>query len=280
MTLRARHLAMTRGWATIYGDTDSIMVMVGVPRSNMSREEIRAHQFQVGKEFGEEATKMYPPPNELEMEVIKSPFFLPGKKKKLYSAIEYEPEAKCFEEHGCVLLKGWVAKKRSHCNYSQHAGQAVINATRDGASDDAIFAIAKHHINAFNINAKTMDDVSDYVITCSLNASYKDDEAKAPTLARMVYSETGIAPTAGTRIPFVLIRNDKAKKQVEKLCTVSNFISSPSLTLDPDFYIARQLYKGMRQALTLPQHSKLLERVQNLTKSTVAKHMNVSRTLN
>lgn len=85
-------LAMTSyGCRCVGGDTDSVFVQFPTSPSLLSRDDIMGSIYQQARELELFASGMFPPPNKLEFETVKSPCLL-SSKKKTYACLEYPCE--------------------------------------------------------------------------------------------------------------------------------------------------------------------------------------------
>lgn len=256
----ARHAAMVAGCICVYGDTDSIMIIIPIDLSKYTtRNEIFAAVWSAAVKLAAETTKLYPHPNELEAESIKFPFLL-TKKKKTYAALEYDDSEQSWLRDPKVLIKGMTVKKRDRCPWVREIGKAAIH--KDlllKAPIQAWEARLRAHVAKFDDQPTTSDLLAPYIITCRLADTYADPTVVVgAVLAQMIERKTGIKPKPGRRLAYVVVYKRPSYGQVLKLVDrtlpVAQFLGSGH-RLDASYYLETQLLLALKQCFDIsPEH--------------------------
>jgi DNA polymerase elongation subunit (family B) len=272
MNKTVRHLAMSKyGCRVVYGDTDSVFIQIPTdPVKHVTREEILSHIHEMGEVIAEDGSKLFPPPNVLEFECAKRPFLLTDK-KKTYGAREIDPDKPFTKGH--LLTKGFAFKKRDRCAFVQRTCKIVFIQLLDLCSDDEIVDQFRQSLAEFQPVPKDLAQLQDYVITTAFESVYKSQDALAPAVADAIEAESGVRPTPGRRLPYVIVSvdpktaaNKKSGKKIklkDQVCSLRGFLKEESVLLDAAYYLRKQLLLPLNQLLSLECHQPLLKRIAN-----------------
>lgn len=251
------------GHAALYGDTDSNMIRFWVPAHLKTKDEILTYIVNEGLRIVEIYSRICIAPNRLEPETIKYPFLLLPK-KKTYAAIQYEPvkvgiwnNPECAKE----TIKGMAAKKRDKCEFAQDIGCTLVSTLLQNPSVtfEELAKWFEQKISKIPMGKiHSIQELNPFIITCSLNAEYKQDPktVRALHLADMTERCRGARPRVGTRIPYVMAYKPKEKLQSQCCEIPSIFLKSGSL-LDVKYILVNQVLNVTKQILSLTMHQAL-----------------------
>lgn len=262
MNKTIRHRALARGCRCVYGDTDSIFVQFPTDPALVDRDDILADIYRQAHELEQETTRIFPPPNAVEFETLKLPH-LQTSKKKLYAAREYPPGPRGWTATPTELFKGYCFKKRDRCPFVQRLCREFIQKLLDDRADEnELLAWYEHAVRtAFDVRPGA-DALADFVITCRLNDTYKNEEALALALASTYERETGTRQRPGSRLKFVVGDFGDERKHAESVLTPATFLRKGH-RLSAAYYLEKQLLLPLVQILDL--RPALLARVRRAT---------------
>ncbi len=253
--------AASAGCLVVYGDTDSIFIVVPTAKlpASASRSEILAHVFRRATDIAAEATRLYPKPNLVEFESIKAPLNLLST-KKTYSALEYPARMGCWDDPAfspTVLAKGLSFKKRDRCPWVTELGHALNKLLLHGAPDTDVAA-------AFSGGLRELAQIvracrgppgstppaamKPLEISCRLGESYKSDQSTAVILADIIEQETGSRPSPGERLSYVVADFQDGRKHLQSVVTPQRF-AARGMSLDFGYYAETQLLLSVSQLL-------------------------------
>jgi DNA polymerase elongation subunit (family B) len=257
-----RHLAISKyGCRCVGGDTDSIFVQF--PTTTNTRDEIFEEIYAQANKLAVEATTLFPDPNSVDFETVKSPFLLPDK-KKIYTCIHLSPEDGSWKLPGKIVMKGLSIKKRDRCQNAQKNGTVVNTGLLMRKNDNEILRLFEKELLTFNSHPRNIEELLPYVITTALGVEYKTNDALGPTLASLIQQESGERPLPNRRIPYVVVCA-KSHKVVDRVRTVKQYLKSGE-SLDIRYYLLTQTLLPLKQVLSLPVHQPLYKRVEVLVR--------------
>jgi DNA polymerase elongation subunit (family B) len=280
MNISARDVAMKRGYYCVFGDTDSLGLIVPLPKGhNFGQEEAIKYVHKEVTEYCDIITAPYGEPQEYELESMKFPHYIPSKKKKVYAAEEFANDVKNGHFKSKSLIKGFVFKKRGIFEGAAITSKAVLQTILDsGGRGQEIVDIVAQFLANFTTDIHDMVSLRQFILTVNLAANYKCENSPGQVLAAMILEEQGRAVGPGSRMAYVVTRTPGAEKLVEKISTVSSYLSKGK-TIDAEYYLGKQLYGGLKQMLQLPQHVPVLEACKKLIDQRVGELCNLSMTL-
>ncbi len=241
--------AASNGCLVVYGDTDSIFIVVPTADRELSgpagRSEILARVLRRATDIAEQATKRYPKPNLVEFESIKWPLNPLGT-KKTYSAFEYPAVMGCWDDPSkppTVIAKGLSFKKRDRYTWVTKLGYELNKPILQGAPDSEIktgYASGLEELASMARKCRcspggTLEPgaLRELEITCRLGETYKNDQSIAPTLADMTERDCGSRPSPGERLTYVVAHFGDKRKHVDSVVTPQRF-ANQGLSLDFD----------------------------------------------
>lgn len=240
VTLRGRamiELAKTtvenliKGSRVLYGDTDSIMVL-------WPEIDERTCTLKEAWDFGEtaaaEITSKFSMVVKIELEAVKWPFLLLGKKK--YAAIQYEAA----DGHGEPILRGLEPVRRDFTGlvkktYKQCLDALLLERSTDKARESLVSAVV-------NVLDDSMP-LEDFIITKQLNAEYADANSVPQYRAWQRMQDRGDlnAPVVGMRMPYIVTATGtKATAQCERT-EHPDYVIRAKVPIDKEYYLTSLL---------------------------------------
>uniref|UniRef100_A0A4W4DTZ4 DNA polymerase n=1 Tax=Electrophorus electricus TaxID=8005 RepID=A0A4W4DTZ4_ELEEL len=215
----------------IYGDTDSVMVKLGVT----SVEEA----MKLGTEAAQWVSSHFVMPIKLEFEKVYYPYLLINKKR--YAGLYFSSSTQHHDKMDC---KGIETVRRDNCplvaNLINTCLQKILI---DRDPGDAV-GHAKEVISDLLCNRI---DISQLVITKELTRSaqeYTGKQAHVELAERMRKRDAGSAPNLGDRVPYVII---KAAKGVAAYMKSEDpiYVLENNIPIDTQYYLEQQLSKPL-----------------------------------
>ncbi|KAJ8251044.1 hypothetical protein GJAV_G00216620 [Gymnothorax javanicus] len=215
----------------IYGDTDSVMLNLGVSSVKEA--------MQLGREAAAWVSGYFIPPIKLEFETVYYPYLLINKKR--YAGLQYSSNPDKYDKMEC---KGIETVRRDNCplvaNLMTSCLQSIlINRDPQGAVEHAKEVISDLLCNRI--------DISQLVITKELTKTtheYAGKQAHVELAERMRRRDTGSAPHLGDRVPYVIIKGAKGAatymKSEDPLYVLEN-----NIPIDTQYYLEQQLSKPL-----------------------------------
>lgn len=215
----------------IYGDTDSVMVKLGVATVSESMD--------IGKEAAEWVSSHFIPPIKLEFEKVYYPYLLINKKR--YAGLYFSSNANTHDKMDC---KGIETVRRDNCplvaNLINTCLQKIlIDRDPDGAVDHAKEVISDLLCNRI--------DISQLVITKELTRTaqeYAGKQAHVELAERMRKRDAGSAPNLGDRVPYVIIKAAKGAAAYMK-SEDPIYVLENNIPIDTQYYLEQQLSKPL-----------------------------------
>jgi len=181
--------------------------------------------------------------------------------KKTYATIEMDPSPKAWlkEKDDHPHIAGITAKKRDKAEHAQRIGMNLIHQLLyDNKTLEEFRNWFQSELDIVcKRQPKTIEELAPFTITCALSAEYKKDkDVLALCLAEMVTKESGARPRAGSRLPFVVVREGKSALVCDHCETPDHFLRSKH-NIDFNHYV-KQVMNCVKQVLSLPVHKTLL----------------------
>ncbi|KAF6734513.1 DNA polymerase delta catalytic subunit [Oryzias melastigma] len=215
----------------IYGDTDSVMVKLGVATVTEAME--------IGREAAEWVSSHFTPPIKLEFEKVYYPYLLINKKR--YAGLYFSSSADTHDKMDC---KGIETVRRDNCplvaNLINTCLQKIlIDRDPQGAVDHAKEVISDLLCNRI--------DISQLVITKELTRTaqeYAGKQAHVELAERMRKRDAGSAPNLGDRVPYVIIKAAKGAAAYMK-SEDPIYVLENNIPIDTQYYLEQQLSKPL-----------------------------------
>uniref|UniRef100_A0A3P9H543 DNA polymerase n=1 Tax=Oryzias latipes TaxID=8090 RepID=A0A3P9H543_ORYLA len=215
----------------IYGDTDSVMVKLGVATVKEAME--------IGREAAEWVSSHFTPPIKLEFEKVYYPYLLINKKR--YAGLYFSSSADTHDKMDC---KGIETVRRDNCplvaNLINTCLQKIlIDRDPQGAVDHAKEVISDLLCNRI--------DISQLVITKELTRTaqeYAGKQAHVELAERMRKRDAGSAPNLGDRVPYVIIKAAKGAAAYMK-SEDPIYVLENTIPIDTQYYLEQQLSKPL-----------------------------------
>ncbi|TNN83453.1 DNA polymerase delta catalytic subunit [Liparis tanakae] len=215
----------------IYGDTDSVMVKLGVATVREAMD--------IGTQAAEWISSHFTPPIKLEFEKVYYPYLLINKKR--YAGLYFSASADTHEKMDC---KGIETVRRDNCPLVANLINTCLQRILIDRDPQGAVAHAKEVISDLLCNRI---DISQLVITKELTRTaqeYAGKQAHVELAERMRKRDAGSAPNLGDRVPYVII---KAAKGVAAYMKSEDpiFVLENTIPIDTQYYLEQQLSKPL-----------------------------------
>jgi DNA polymerase, archaea type len=224
-----------------YGDTDSVFVHC-TSNENLSLEEVSL----VGNRLSSIVSASLPDPMELEFEAIAKRALLIAKKR--YALWFFEPKNSGWESE--IKVKGMETVRRDWCELTSRTLNRVLELVLiEGDVDQAVEHVRNVISNIRNLDPKKDSEIIEsLVLTRTLTRKTNSYKNKQPhlTVAENLKKRTGLMPSIGTRIPFVIIAGrglfvDRAEDP--------DYVREHNVPIDVDYYIKKQILPPVERIL-------------------------------
>jgi DNA polymerase delta subunit 1 len=221
------HFSIANGYKhdaqVIYGDTDSVMICLGV--------DTVAEAMAMGKEGAALVTTKFKPPIKLEFEKVYYPYLLMSKKK--YAGMWYSTSADKPDKMDC---KGIESVRRDNCGVVRYAVDTVLRRILIDRNIEAAVAFCKDTIGDILQNRI---DLSLLIVTKAYSRAadaYKSPQAHVELAQRMLKRDPATAPAVGDRIPYVIVKGDKKSKMSQR-AEDPLYVLQHDVPIDAQYYI-------------------------------------------
>ena len=224
-----------------YGDTDSVFVHCK-SLGELSLEEVSL----VGNRLSDIVSASLPDPMELEFESIAKRALLIAKKR--YALWLFEPKNSGWEDK--IKVKGMETVRRDWCELTSVTLNRVLELVLiEGNVDLAVEHVRNVVSKVRNLDpAKDSELIESLVLTRTLTRKTESYKNKQPhlTVVEKLKARTGIVPSIGTRIPFVIIAGkglfvDRAEDP--------EYVREQNIPIDVDYYIKKQILPPVERIL-------------------------------
>jgi DNA polymerase I len=224
-----------------YGDTDSVFVHC-TSEGDLSLEEVSL----VGNRLSDIVSASLPDPMELEFESIAKRALLIAKKR--YALWLFEPKNSGWESK--IKVKGMETVRRDWCELTSKTLNRVLELVLiEGDVERAVEHVRKVVSDVRNLDPKKDSEiVESLVLTRTLTRKTDSYKNKQPhlTVAENLKRRTGIMPSIGTRIPFVIVAGkglfvDRAEDP--------DYVREHNVPIDVDYYIKKQILPPVERIL-------------------------------
>lgn len=214
------------GHEVIYGDTDSVMVLL----KGMTV----AQAIEWGKEAAAHVTKLFTAPMKLEFEKVYYPYLLISKKR--YGALYWTKP----DKYDKLDMKGIEAVRRDNCQLVRSTQWKLLRHLLIDRSKEACIKLVKETV-ANLVQGKA--NFSDLIISKSLSRAPEEYAVPAPhteLAIRVAKRDPAGAYAIGDRVPYVIVeglKNDKMSERAEDpLYVIEN-----NIRVDWRYYLNNQL---------------------------------------
>ncbi|KAK9292029.1 hypothetical protein L1049_019983 [Liquidambar formosana] len=214
----------------IYGDTDSVMVLFGVPNVEAA--------MNLGREAAEYISGTFIKPIKLEFEKVYYPYLLISKKR--YAGLFWTNPHK-FDK---MDTKGIETVRRDNCLLVKNLVNECLHKILIERDIPGAVQYVKNTISDLLMNRM---DLSLLVITKGLTKTGDDYEVKAAHVElaeRMRKRDAATAPNVGDRVPYVIVKAAKGAKAYEK-SEDPIYVLENSIPIDPHYYLENQISKPL-----------------------------------
>ncbi|MDI9395343.1 MAG: DNA-directed DNA polymerase [Euryarchaeota archaeon] len=224
-----------------YGDTDSVFVHC-MSKGDLSLEEVRL----VGNRISNIVSASLPDPMELEFESIAKRALLIAKKR--YALWYFEPKNSGWENK--IKVKGMETVRRDWCELTSVTLNRVLELVLiEGDVDRAVEHVRNVVSNVRNLDpGKDTEIIEKLILTRTLTRKTESYKNKQPhlTVAENLKKRTGVMPSIGTRIPFVIVAGrglfvDRAEDP--------DYVREHNIPIDVDYYVKKQILPPVERIL-------------------------------
>ncbi|KAG8007087.1 DNA polymerase delta catalytic subunit, partial [Nibea albiflora] len=215
----------------IYGDTDSVMVKLGVATVKEAMD--------IGREAAEWVSSHFTPPIKLEFEKVYYPYLLINKKR--YAGLYFSTSA---DNHDKMDCKGIETVRRDNCPLVANLINTCLQKILIDRDPQGAVAHAKEVISDLLCNRI---DISQLVITKELTRTaqeYAGKQAHVELAERMRKRDAGSAPNLGDRVPYVIIKAAKGAAAYMK-SEDPIYVLENTIPIDTQYYLEQQLSKPL-----------------------------------
>uniref|UniRef100_A0A4W6BQ12 DNA polymerase n=1 Tax=Lates calcarifer TaxID=8187 RepID=A0A4W6BQ12_LATCA len=215
----------------IYGDTDSVMVKLGVATVKDAMD--------IGREAAEWVSSHFTPPIKLEFEKVYYPYLLINKKR--YAGLYFSSSADTHDKMDC---KGIETVRRDNCPLVANLINTCLQRILIDRDPQGAVAHAKEVISDLLCNRI---DISQLVITKELTRTaqeYAGKQAHVELAERMRKRDAGSAPNLGDRVPYVIIKAAKGAAAYMK-SEDPIYVLENNIPIDTQYYLEQQLSKPL-----------------------------------
>ncbi|XP_077476074.1 DNA polymerase delta catalytic subunit isoform X2 [Stigmatopora argus] len=215
----------------IYGDTDSVMVKLGVATVQEAMD--------IGKEAAEWVSSHFVSPIKLEFEKVYFPYLLINKKR--YAGLYFSSSADTHDKMDC---KGIETVRRDNCPLVANLINTCLQKILIDRDPQGAVTHAKEVISDLLCNRI---DISQLVITKELTRSaqeYAGKQAHVELAERMKKRDAGSAPNLGDRVPYVIVRAAKGAAAYMK-SEDPIYVLENNIPIDTQHYLDQQLSKPL-----------------------------------
>jgi DNA polymerase I len=231
------------GISVAYGDTDSVFVQC-ISKEDLSLEEISL----VGNRLSDIVSASLPDPMELEFEAIAKRALLIAKKR--YALWLFEPKNSGWESK--IKVSGMETVRRDWCELTSITLNTVLKLVLiEGDVDKAVEHVRKVVSDVRNLDpGRDADIIEKLVLTRTLTRRTDSYKNKQPhlTVVENQKKRTGIIPSIGTRIPFVIVAGkglfvDRAEDP--------DYVREHNVPIDVDYYVKKQILPPVERILAV-----------------------------
>ncbi|MBN2487452.1 MAG: DNA polymerase elongation subunit [Methanosarcinaceae archaeon] len=227
--------------SVVYGDTDSVFVKCSSDRE-ISLEDAEL----VGNKIAGIVSDSLPDPMELEFESIaKRALFIA---KKRYAIWVFERAGEGWSDK--IKVKGMETVRRDWCELTSKTLNKVLELVlKEGKVDIAVEYVRSIVDRVRNIDArKDSQIIDDLTLTRMFSKGKRSYKSKQPhlTVVEKIEARTGVAPSIGERIPFVIIAG---KGLFVERAEDPGYVREHNIPLDVDYYIKKQMLPPVERIL-------------------------------
>ncbi len=234
--------------SVVYGDTDSVFVHCMSPegREFMEEEFSPDDSALVGKKVASIVTDSLPDPMELEFEALARRVLLVAKKR--YAQWIFEPGSQGWTDK--IKVKGLETVRRDWCELtSKMLNQVLEYVLKEGNIKKAVAHVQQTVDRVRNVDVRNDAEVlEDLILTKTFSkkpSSYKNRQPHL-TVVEKLERRTGIRPSIGERIPFVIIAG---KGLFVERAEDPDYVKENNIQLDVDYYIQKQMLPPVERIL-------------------------------
>jgi DNA polymerase delta subunit 1 len=226
----------------IVKNTDSIMVQFDT--QGRTGKEALEYSWQLGERASRDITKLFKPPNDLELEKVYCPYFLYSKKR--YAAKMWVM-GKGGIEMDKIDIKGLQVIRRDNCQFVRDACQKIINMILDSSDPSEPLAFVEQKRRELLGGHVHMDKL---MMSKRLGDSYKSANLAHVAVRDKIRERTpGSEPQSGDRVQFVIVNTGDKKHKMYQKAEDPAFVVSNNLQLDYEYYLKHQFETPIKDLL-------------------------------
>jgi len=227
--------------SVVYGDTDSVFVQC-ISDSALNLDDLE----QIGDRIAVIVSESLPNPMELEFEsAAKRALFIA---KKRYALWMFERSGQDWDEG--IKVKGMETVRRDWCELTSRTLNSVLELIlKEGDVDQAVEYVRETVDRIRNIDvvndSEIIDDLTLTRLYSKSMGSYKNKQPHVTVIEKMK-KRTGIAPSIGERIPFVIVAG---KDLFVNRAEDPEHVRQNNIPIDVDYYIKKQILPPVKRIL-------------------------------
>ena len=220
--------AEAEGYSVIYGDTDSIMVVMPC--------DVRS-AFPLARQLASKLSDLFPDSVVLEFEKVYAPWLLVG--RKMYAGRMYET----VDEKGVLDVKGVATKRRDCPPWCARVQKSLFNAMffseelRNESAQEACLRMISQALANLRNGTVAVDELQ---VTRQMKSAYSYKNSQQPHLhvtALKNQRVPGSGAQVGERVPFVFIKSTHTKRYLK--AEDPAYAIKHNLKVDADYYVER-----------------------------------------
>lgn len=225
-----------------YGDTDSIMVQFDT--EGRTGKDAIEYSWKLGERASKEITKLFKPPNDLELEKVYCPYFLYSKKR--YAAKMWVMGKNGIEMEK-IDIKGLQVIRRDNCAFVRDACQEIINMILDSNDPSGPLEYVDQKKRELLDGRVPIEKL---VLSKRLADSYKSTNLAHVVVRDKIRERApGSEPQSGDRVQFVIVDTGNKKHKMYEKAEDPGFVVSNGLPIDYGYYLKHQFENPVKDLL-------------------------------
>lgn len=231
------HSTLWGGARVVYGDTDSLFVMV----PNRSRKAA----LSIGSDIVRAITNSFPIPVKLKLEKVYLPCVLQTKKR--YVGYAYETDS--ISEVPKFDAKGIETVRRDGC---EATSQLLEQCLRILFEKKDLSLVKMHLYSVWTRILKNQVSYRPFIISRAVYLGrYKNPPPGALVAMRKIVADPCCAPQAGERVPYIVVSGAPNMRLMDSVQSPEVLVESPELLLHANYYITKQMIPSLSRVFSL-----------------------------
>jgi DNA polymerase elongation subunit (family B) len=219
-------------------NTDSVMVEFDV--QGRKGQEAIDYSWAQGELAAEQCTRLFKPPNDLELEKVYCPYFLYSKKRYAAKMYEKKGDAVVFKK---IDVKGLQVVRRDSCPYVRETLKKLLSMVLESSDPNPVILAAREAARDLIQGKVPMEKL---LMSKQLAAEYKVPTPHVMVRDKIRARAPGSEPQQGDRVAFVIIKGDG--KMYEKAEDPA-WVQEKKIPLDYQYYFTNQFKKPVQDLL-------------------------------